>query len=63
VAPHQRQRDLPVPAPERVDVGDLPSLPTGAGWLSLAVVLALGSRAVVGWAMADPMRAEGGTQA
>jgi transposase InsO family protein len=32
-------------------------LPTGEGWLSLAVVLDLCSRAVVGWSMADPMRA------
>ena len=31
----------------------MPSLPPGAGWWSLAVVLALCSRAVVGGAMAD----------
>lgn len=35
----------------------MPSLPPGAGWWSLAVVLALCSRAVGGGAMADPMRA------
>jgi transposase InsO family protein len=39
------------------------SLPTGAGWLYLAVVLDLGSRAVGGWSMADHMRAERVTQA
>jgi transposase InsO family protein len=33
-------------------------LPTGEGWLYLAVVLELCSRAVVGWSMADHMRAE-----
>jgi putative transposase len=33
-------------------------LPTGEGWLYLAVVLELCSRAVVGWAMATHMRAE-----
>jgi putative transposase len=32
-------------------------LPTGEGWLYLAVVLDLCSRAVVGWSMADHMRA------
>jgi putative transposase len=33
-------------------------LPTGAGWLYLAVVLDLCARAVVGWAMAHHRRAE-----
>lgn len=32
-------------------VGDITYLPTGEGWLYLAVVLALGSRRVIGWAM------------
>jgi transposase InsO family protein len=39
-------------------VGDIPYLPTGEGWWYRAVVLALCSRAVVGWARADHMRAE-----
>ena len=56
--PPQRQRDLTGHAPARGDVADMPSLPPGAGWWSLAVVLDLCSRAVVGGAMADPMRAE-----
>jgi putative transposase len=47
-----------VPQPDTVYVGDLPYLPTGEGWLYLAVVLDLGSRAGVGWAMADHRRAE-----
>jgi transposase InsO family protein len=33
-------------------------LPTGEGWLSRAVVLDLGARAVVGWSMANHRRAE-----
>jgi transposase InsO family protein len=41
-----------------VSVGEMTYLPTGEGWLYLAVGLELGSRAVVGWAMADHMRAE-----
>ena len=36
---------------------------TGAGWLSLAVVRDLCSRAVVGWSMATHRRAELVTQA
>ena len=37
--------------PDRVWVSDITYLPTREGWLYLAVVLALGSRRVVGWAM------------
>ena len=33
-------------------------IPTGEGWLYLAVILDLFSRRVVGWATRDPMRAE-----
>ena len=58
VAPNQRKRELTVQAPDPVSVGDMTSLPTGEGWLSLAVVLDLCSRAVVGWSMADHRRAE-----
>ena len=57
VAPHQLQRECTVQAPDTVSVGAMPYRPTGAGWLSLALVRALGSRAVVGWAMANQRRA------
>jgi hypothetical protein len=46
VAPNQRNRAFTGDAPDKVYVGDIPSLPTGEGWLSLAVVLVLCSRAV-----------------
>jgi putative transposase len=58
VAPNQLNREFTVHAPDRVYVGDITYLPTGEGWLYLAVVLDLCSRAVVGWCMADHMRAE-----
>jgi putative transposase len=58
VAPNQLNRELTVKAPDTVSVGDIPDLPPGEGWLDLAVVLDLGSRAVVGWSRADHMRAE-----
>jgi putative transposase len=58
VAPNQLNRAFTVDAPDKVYVGDITYLPTGEGWLYLAVVLDLCSRAVVGWAMADHMRAE-----
>jgi transposase InsO family protein len=58
VAPNQRTRVFTVPKPDTVYVGDMTYLPTGEGWLYLAVVLDLYSRAVVGWSMAEHMRAE-----
>ena len=58
VAPNQLNRECTVDVPARVDVGDITYLPTGEGWLYLAVVLDLCSRAVVGWSMAHHMRAE-----
>ena len=63
VAPNQLNREFTVPKPDTVYVGDITYLPTGEGWLYLAVVLALCSRAVVGWSMANHMRAELVTQA
>ena len=58
VAPNQLNREFTVHVPDTISVGDMTYLPTGKGWLYLAVVLALCSRAVVGWSMADHMRAE-----
>jgi putative transposase len=58
VAPNQLNRAFTADAPDKVYVGDITYLPTGEGWLYLAVVLDLYSRAVVGWSMADHMRAE-----
>jgi transposase InsO family protein len=58
VAPNPLNRAFTVPKPDTVYVGDITYLPTGEGWLYLAVVLDLCSRAVVGWSMANHMRAE-----
>ena len=58
VAPNQLNREFTVTEPDTVYVGDITYLPTGEGWWYLAVVLELCSRAVVGWSMADHMRAE-----
>ena len=58
VAPNQLNRAFIVDAPHKAYVGDSTYLPTGEGWLYLAVVLDLCSRAVVGWSMANHMRAD-----
>ena len=47
-----------VAGPNRVWVSDLTYVPTREGWLFLAIVLDLGSRRVVGWAMRDTLEAE-----
>jgi transposase InsO family protein len=52
VAPNRLQRQFAVTTgPNRVWVADLTYIPTGEGWLYLAVLLDLGSRRVVGWAL------------
>jgi len=57
IAPNVLARQFAVAdahAPRPLDhawVGDITYLPTREGWLYLAVVLALGSRRVIGWAM------------
>jgi putative transposase len=57
-APNLVARDFTAAAPERLWVGDITFVPTGEGWLYLAVLLDAHSRRVVGWAMADHLRAE-----
>lgn len=63
VASHPLNRAFTVQEPDAVYVGAITYLPTGEGWRYLAVVLDRCSRAVVGWAMANPRRAELVTQA
>jgi putative transposase len=58
VVPDQLNRECTVKAPDTVYVGDITYLTTDEGWLYLAIVLDLCSRAVVGWSMANHMRAE-----
>ena len=55
-APNLVARDFAAPAPDALWLGDITYLPTGEGWLYLAVLLDAHSRRVVGWAMADHLR-------
>lgn len=51
--------DQPLPQqPDRVWTGDITHIPTNNGWLYLAIVMDLCTRKIVGWALADHMRAE-----
>lgn len=58
VAPNLLAQRFEAPAPNRVWLADITTIPTGEGWLYLAAVLDVATRKVVGWAMHDHMRTE-----
>lgn len=58
VAANALDRQFAVTAPNRVWAGDITYLWTDTGWLYLAVVLDLYSRAVIGWAMGPRLTAD-----
>jgi putative transposase len=58
LAPDLVKRQFTAAAPDRLWVADITSVPTWAGFLSLAVVLDVHRRRIVGWAMADHLRSE-----
>lgn len=58
VAVNQLNRQFTVAAPNRVWAGDLTYIWTMEGWLYLAVLLDLYSRAVIGWAMGRRLTGE-----
>ena len=55
VAPNLLQRDFTAERPNQKWLTDITYIPTGEGWLYLAVVLDLYGRRVVGWAMSQTM--------
>lgn len=57
IVPNLLQRDFSAEAPDQVWVSDITYLPTRQGWLYLAVVLDLATRAVVGWSMRPSLEA------
>ncbi|WP_348239977.1 DDE-type integrase/transposase/recombinase, partial [Salmonella enterica] len=63
VAENTLKRAFNVTLPDRVWAGDISYVWTAVGWLYLAVVLDLYSRAVIGWAMSERLTTELATQA
>jgi len=57
IAPNLLEREFTVNNPDTVYVGDITYIPTREGWLYLAVVIDLFSRAVVGWSMGSRITA------
>ena len=58
IAPNLLEREFTVDTPDTVYVSDITYIHTCEGWLYLAVVIDLFSRAVVGWAMSSRMTSD-----
>lgn len=56
--PDLLERDFTAPALDTRWCGDITYIPVGASWLYLATVIGICSRRVVGWSIADHMRAD-----
>lgn len=58
ISPNLLERQFDVSKPDKYWVGDITYIPTKNGWLYLATVIDLYSRQIVGWSMADNMKAK-----
>lgn len=58
VAPNLLDRHFAADRPDTVWLADISYLPTGEGWLYLAAIKDMATREIVGWSMADHLRAE-----
>jgi transposase InsO family protein len=58
ISPNLLKRQFHVAKPDRYWVGDITYIPTKKGWLYLATVIDLYSRQIIGWSMADNIKAE-----
>jgi putative transposase len=57
-APNRLNRDFSAERPDQKWLADITYIPTGEGWLYLAVILDLFSRRIVGWAISNRMTSE-----
>ena len=58
IAPHLLDRPFTMAEPDRVWAGGITYIHTNEGWLSLAAVIALLSRQIVGWSLREDMTRE-----
>jgi putative transposase len=58
VAPNLLAQDFTADRPDAVWLADISYIPTREGWLYLAAVKDMATREIVGWSMADHLRAE-----
>jgi putative transposase len=57
VAPNLLARDFAAVRPDAVWLADISYIPTNEGWLYLAAIKDMATREIVGWSMADHLRA------
>ena len=57
VAPNLLARNFVADRPDQVWLADISCIPTDEGWLYLAAIKDMGTREIVGWSMADHLRA------
>ncbi len=57
VAPNLLERRFAAERPDAVWLADISYIPTGEGWLYLAAIKDMATREIVGWSMADHLRA------
>jgi transposase InsO family protein len=57
VAPNLLDRNFTAERPDTVWLADISYLPTGEGWLYLAAIKDMATREIVGWSMADHLKA------
>jgi putative transposase len=58
IAPNLLARDFTAERPDQVWLADISYIPTDEGWLYLAAIKDMATREIVGWSMADHLRAE-----
>jgi putative transposase len=58
VAPNRLERNFMAEKPDQVWLADISYIATDEGWLYLAAIKDLATREIVGWSMADHLRAE-----
>lgn len=57
IAPNLLERNFVAERPDQVWLADISYIETGEGWLSLAAIKDLATREIVGWSMADHLKA------
>jgi len=57
IAPNRLERNFTAERPDQVWLADISYVPTDEGWLYLAAIKDLATREILGWSMADHLRA------
>ena len=58
ITPNLLARNFAVDRPDQVWLADISYIPTDEGWLYLAAIKDMATREILGWSMADHLKAE-----